>query len=56
MGRTPTGDRVERQRIPQTPSQRIDYDGGSGNLAITFAPEGVRMLAKDGVLPVEGTA
>ena len=47
---------VERQKIVQTLIQRIEYDGRTGNLAITFAPEGVRMLAKDGVQAAEGSA
>jgi site-specific DNA recombinase len=37
----------ERARVVQLLIDRIDYDGGSGSLKITFAPAGVRTLAAE---------
>jgi hypothetical protein len=37
----------DRARVVQLLIERIDYDGGSGSLKITFAPAGVRTLAAE---------
>jgi len=38
----------ERARVVQLLVERIDYDGGTGKLALTFRPAGVRTLAVEG--------
>ena len=38
---------AEQARVIQLLIERIDYDGGTGNLAITFRPGGVRTLAAE---------
>ncbi len=38
----------ERARFLQNMIERIDYDGGSGKLAILFRPEGARLLGREG--------
>ena len=38
---------AEQARVMQLLIERIDYDGGTGNLAITFRPGGVRTLAAE---------
>ena len=38
----------EQARVVQLLIERIDYDGSVGKMAITFRPEGVRTLAKEG--------
>ena len=35
--------------------ERIDYDGGTGNLKITFAPVGVRTLAAEAAQRTEAS-
>ena len=47
---------AERARVVQLLIERIDYDGGTAKLAITFSPEGVRMLASEGVAPREAAS
>jgi site-specific DNA recombinase len=47
---TPVWDHLtshERARVVQLLIERIDYDGGTGKIGITFAPAGVRMLATE---------
>jgi site-specific DNA recombinase len=39
---------AEKTRVVQLLIERIDYDGGTGKLALTFRPTGVRTLATDG--------
>jgi len=38
---------AEQARVMQLLVERIDYDGGTGNLAISFRPGGVRTLAAE---------
>ncbi len=42
---------AEQARIIQLLIDRIDYDGGTGNLDITFRPSGVRTLVENGKSP-----
>ncbi len=44
----------ERAQLLQNLIERIDYDGGSGKLAISFRPEGARLLGRQGTADVEG--
>src|SRR5262249_958461 len=37
----------ERARVVQLLIERIDYDGGTGKIGITFAPAGVQTLAAE---------
>ena len=38
---------VEQARVVQLLVERIDYNGGTGNLGITFRPAGVKILAQE---------
>ena len=38
---------AEQARVMQLLIERIDYNGGTGNLAIAFRPGGVRTLATE---------
>ena len=45
----------EQAQLLQSLIERIDYDGGTGKLAISFRPEGARLLGREGIAAGEVT-